>query len=393
MFAKRTGWTQTPNELTRRLAALRGQKAEILDLTESNPTRCGFRSLSEPLFQKWADPRNLIYAPEPKGLMEAREAISADYAARQIRVDPEHILLTASTSEAYAALFKLLANPGDRILFPRPSYPLFQFLAELADVQLDFYSLIYDDGAWHVDFNSLVKKIQPNTKAIVIVNPNNPTGNFLKTHEWPQLVRICQYKKLALISDEVFSDYAWNREPVRIPSVAGNPDILTFALNGISKMLLLPQMKLAWMAASGPEKLRDDAVSRLEIILDTYLSVNTPVQRALPEWLKLRPVIQKEIIDRILENKRALEEAAAGSPCELLRADGGWYAALKLPDVKNEESWVLELLGQNHVLVHPGYFFDFPAEAFVVLSLIVPPAVFREGINRILARASQGKGV
>ncbi|MBI3616457.1 MAG: pyridoxal phosphate-dependent aminotransferase [Candidatus Omnitrophica bacterium] len=385
MFADRTGWRLTPNLLSQRLTALHRRGVSILDLTESNPTQVGIR-YPEEILGFLADPGSLTYEPSPKGLLLARQAVAGVYAEKGISLEPDQLLLTASTSEAYSFLFKLLCNPGDSILVPKPSYPLFEYLADLNDVELSAYRLRCDQR-WGIDFGSLGRAISARTRGIVAVHPNNPTGSGLTLEETSQLASLCRQKKAALIVDEVFADY-WHDPNPGIPrTLAGNPDLLTFCLGGLSKFLALPQMKLAWMAVTGPADLLHPAMERLEMIADTYLSVNTPVQRAVPQWLANAPAIQSQIRRRILENRKALLEQIdpAGSSAQCLQADGGWNAVLRLPAIRDEEAFVLDLLEREHLLVHPGYFFDFEEPGHLVLSLLPLPEIFREGIQRLFA--------
>ena len=388
LFASRTNWELTRNRLAACLDALREAGADILDLTESNPTRCGFKCFTRELLAELANPKNLNYEPSPKGLLEAREAVKNYYREKGILVSAEQIFLTASTSEAYSALFRLLANPGERILVPQPSYPLFNFLADLNDITLDPYFLRYDE-VWRIDTDHLARSCISETRAIILVHPNHPTGSFVKRSEFLELVKLAKQMPLAVISDEVFSDYDLGGGSGRMISAAETNEILTFTLGGISKALGLPQMKLGWIIVNGPEAFMEEAGKRLEVILDTYLSVSTPIQTALPSWFLLRSEIQQEIKTRIKENHNFLrKQLGVSPPASLLHTEGGWYAVLKLPKTKSEEEWALEFLAKDRVLVHPGYFFDFQEEAYVVLSLIPPLKIFQEGIKRILQRSA-----
>lgn len=282
-------------------------------------------------------------------------------------------MLTASTSEAYAYLFKLLADPGDEILTPRPSYPLFEYLAALESVKVRQYPLRYD-GAWHLDFAELERAVSARTRAIVVVNPNNPTGSFVSAEEWDRLQKL----GIPILSDEVFSDYGFDRAaPPRSDDRA-----VTFTMSGLSKIAGLPQMKLGWIVASGAEA--DQALERLEWIADTYLSVATPVQLAFPELLALSKDVQAQIRARTRANLDTLRAGSAGSPVNVLNVEGGWSAVLQVPRVRSEQEWALYLLGEQDVLVQPGYFFDFESEAFLVVSLLTPRAVFEEGIRRLI---------
>lgn len=384
MFSSRLNWSIPANPLARLLAEKRSAGAAILDLTESNPTNAGFAYPSERILAALADPRSLCYEPAPAGILAARAAVSDYYRGR---VDPGRVLLTASTSEAYALLFKLLANPGDEVLIPRPSYPLFDYLAALESVRVVEYPLVYH-GAWAIDFEALAGKITPRTRAVVVVNPNNPTGSYLKESELAQLVELCRRHELAIVSDEVFSDYSLVDDSRRVPSLVNVQDVLTFSLSGLSKLAGLPQLKLGWIVASGPLEARRDALERLELIADTYLSVGTPVQWAAAPLLALREGLQAQILKRVRENLKHLRsQIGPDSPWRVLEPEGGWYGVIQAPRVHSEEEWVLTLLDENNVLVQPGFFFDFETEAFLVASLLTPPEIFQEGIRRILAHA------
>jgi len=386
MFAARTAWNLTPNALSERLAAHRRAGRAVLDLTESNPTRCGFLYDPETILGALARPQSLVYEPHPKGLPSARRAVADYYAAQGVPVDPEHLILTASTSEGYSFLFRLLVEPGQNVLVPRPSYPLFDFLAQINDVRLRSYPLVYEHG-WRVDAEALRAQVDAGTRAILIVNPNNPTGSFLDRDDLSALVDISRQHGLALVADEVFSDYAWAPHPRRVESLAAVHDVLTFTLNGLSKMLGLPQMKLGWICTSGPPAERRTALERLEVIADTYLSVNTPVQVAVPEWLPARAGIQRQILRRVRDNRDFLVEAVNRARlCRCLETEGGWYTVLRVPRTQTEEAWVLQLLDRDSVLVHPGYFFDFVTEGYLVVSLLPPPDVFQSAVMRLLAR-------
>lgn len=330
-----------------------------------------------------ADPRAALYEPVPAGLEWARHAVSGYYGGH---VDPERILLTTSTSEGYAYLFKLLTDPGDEILVPRPSYPLFEFLAGMEMVNIVPYSLVHD-GRWRIDFDHLERQATDRVRAIVLVNPNNPTGSFLKRDELARLLAFCREHRLAIISDEVFADYGFGPDTARVTSLTNVDDVLTFSLSGLSKIVGLPQMKLGWIVVSGPPELQCAAIERLALIADTYLSVGTPVQWAAPKFFELGRSIQRMIAHRTLENLQALRSALGPeSPFRLLEPEGGWYAVLEVPRTRTEEDWVLELLEHDDVLVQPGFFYDFESEAHLVLSLLTPTDVFSEGIRRLLAQ-------
>jgi aspartate/methionine/tyrosine aminotransferase len=384
MFSSRLDWNVAANPITRLLLDKRNSGAEILDLTESNPTAAGFEYPAG-ILSALADPRALRYEPVAAGMQVAREAIAGYYGGGKI--DLSRIIVTASTSEAYGFIFKLLANPGDEVLVPRPSYPLFEFLSALESVRVVNYSLHYH-GSWTLDFDSLASRITPRTRAIVLVNPNNPTGSFLKKSELARLVEMCRGRDIALLSDEVFSDYGFEADRERLSSLIGLEEILTFSLSGLSKTAGLPQLKLGWIVTSGPEELRRDAFARLELIADTYLSVGTPVQWAAPSLLASRGYIQSQIMQRVRGNLAFLHsEIGPASPWRVLAVEGGWYATIQAPRIRSEEDWVLSLLAEDQVLVQPGFFFDFEAEAFLVVSLLTSPTIFHEGIRRILSRA------
>lgn len=385
VFAKRTGWPLSSNRIAQVLERLKKGGGSFWDLTESNPTRCGFSYPSRAILAALDDERNLLYEPCPCGSPRAREAIARDYHRKGVEVAPENIILTAGTSEAYSHLFRLLVNSGEKVLFPSPSYPLFQFLGDLNDVQLTFYPLIHAGQNWGIDFNSLEEMSWNGVKAMVLVNPNNPTGSFIKRDELDTLNRICRAKNLPLISDDVFADFPLTT-PAPGVSLAGNREVLTFVLGGLSKTLGLPQMKLSWIILSGPEFLVKAARQRLEVIADTYLSVGTPVQNALEGWLAFKDPIQEEIRARLTRNLDFLKKETRGGPCAVWEPEGGWYAVLKIPRTHGEEEWVLKFLEEDGVFVHPGYFFDFSGEAFIVVSLLPPVEVFEEGLRRIVRR-------
>ncbi len=391
MFSKRTNWNFSENKLSRLCSFLKRGGVPIIDLSESNPTHCNFKYLTDAkLLAPLPQPANLNYNPSPKGKKEARDAIRSYYRNQQIEINSERIFLTASTSEAYHSIFRLITNPNDRILIPRPSYPLFNFIADLNDVALDHYGIRYEHEKWQINFRESAGSLDSDTKAIIVVHPNNPTGSFLKTHEAEELIQTAKSKSLALISDEVFSDYGFCEDANRMTSLANTKEVLTFTLGGISKCLGLPQMKLSWIILSGPEKTVDQAAERLEIISDTYLSVNTPSQEALPYWFSCKDQIQNEIKERTAANRswlsRKLLHNKSGISC--LEPEGGWYAILKLPNSKNEEEWAFEFLEQEHVFVHPGYFFDFSEETYVVVSLLSECPRFQEGCERIVNHIS-----
>ncbi len=388
MFSQRTNWPLSSNRISQALDQLKKANVPFIDLTESNPTRCGFLYPSETILRPLASEKNLCYDPQPQGSLEAREAVAKYYKQQGRDVPVERIFLTASTSEAYSCLFRLLVDAGQEVLFPRPSYPLFQFLGDLNDVILNYYPITFTDH-WQMDLAQLEGCIQPATKAVVLVNPNNPTGSFIKRDQLSALNRICQAKNVPIICDEVFADFAFPGSKDAV-SLAGNDAVLTFVLGGLSKTLALPQMKLSWIIVRGPEGLVSAACQRLEMIADTYLSVNTPVQNAVTGWLSRREEFQGPVKRRTSDNLRFLEEAVKTTQCRLLKPEGGWYAVIRIPSPRvSEEDLVLQLLEKEHVFVHPGYFFDFEEEGFLVVSLLTAADVFQEGLKRIFRRITQ----
>ena len=387
-FARRTSWNLATNRYTEALEAHRRAGKEVLDLTASNPTTVGLRYREDELLTALAHRESLVYDPQPKGLLSAREAVAAYYAEQGSEVSPDELVLTASTSEAYAFVFRLLCDPGDAVLVPSPSYPLFDFLADLQDVKLARYELVYDHG-WQIDFHSLqtaLEKLSADNvpcRAVMAVHPNNPTGSYVKPHELQELNRICAANQMALIADEVFLDYALtDTKPLTFSS---NREALTFTLSGLSKISALPQMKVAWLAVSGPEALKADALRRLEVIADTFLSMNAPVQLAVPVMLQQRHDIQRQLMERVRANLVALDsQLAAQKVCQRLAVEGGWYAVLRVPAIGSDEDFAIRLLQQAGVLVQPGHFYDFAAEGYVIVSLITSCGVFAEGIERLL---------
>jgi len=382
MFAERTNWNLAGNRLSAALARHRASGKRLYDLTASNPTECGFEYDSEVILAALRNPAALRYEPNSKGLESARLAVTEYYSARGVSVSADDIVLTTSTSEAYSFVFRLLCNPGDELLIPAPSYPLFAFLADIQDVKLVRYPLLYDHG-WQIDFHSLQQAITPRTKGVIVVNPNNPTGHFVKEKELAKLNELCAAREMALIADEVFLDFALGDEkPV---SFAGNRGALTFAMSGLSKIAGLPQMKLAWLIASGPEELKRQALEKLEIIADTYLSPNAPVQLATPTLLEMRRGFQKQLMARVRRNLAELDlQLARQKVCTRLELEGGWYAVLRMPAVQADEEMATSLLDTKDVYVHPGHFFDFAGDGFLVLSLITREEEFAEGMRRLL---------
>jgi aspartate/methionine/tyrosine aminotransferase len=387
MFSSRSNWKLEPNRFARALEAHWRSGKTLLDLTASNPTNCGFVYPEREILAALADPRALEYKPESKGLFETRAAVAGYYASRPSfpraahGVNPERIVLTSGTSEAYSHVFGLLCEPGDEVLVSAPSYPLLEFLAGLADVRLVAYPLLYDHG-WQVDFGGLRAALTPRSRAVVVVHPNNPTGSFVKPSEAEELEAICIEKQLAIVADEVFLDYA--DAAVSAASFAPGSGALTFVLSGLSKISALPQMKLAWIVASGPQAQVQAAVERLEIIADTYLSPSTPVQLAAGKFLALRGGMQSQIQERVAANLAFLDGKLREFPgVTRLQREGGWYAVLRVPVSGSDEALTVELMERCSVLVHPGNFFNFAQEGYLVISLIAPAADFREGIRRI----------
>lgn len=383
MFASRTNWDLKTNRLADALARHRSSGRKLLDLAASNPTECGFHYDAPAIVRSLCNPSALQYHPEPRGLLSARKAVSEYYAARKDQVSPDNLFLTVSTSEAYSYVFRLLCNPDDELLIPTPSYPLFDFLADVNDVKLTRYPLFYDHG-WHIDLHALEQAITPQTRGLIVVHPNNPTGHYTKPAEIARLNQICSANKMAVIADEVFLDFALTGAAQ--PSFIANQDTLTFTLSGISKISGLPQMKFAWLAVSGPDNLKREALARLELIADTYLSMNAPIQLASPVLLQQRTNFQRQLMARVKTNLTELDSQLAGqSRVSRLQVEGGWYAVLRVPATRSDEELAIELLEKHDLYVHPGHFFDFPGDGYLVLSLIAPEEDFREGVHRMLS--------
>ena len=382
MFAKRTNWNLTANRLSEALAAHRAAGKPLLDLTVSNPTECGFEYDGAAILDALRNPAALSYEPNPRGLESARGAVAGYYADRGASVLIEDIFLTASTSEAYSYVFRTLCDPGDELLIPSPSYPLFDFLAEIQDVSLVRYPLLYDHG-WQIDFHALEQAITPRTRGVIVVHPNNPTGHYAKSAEMARLNSICSARKIAIIADEVFLDFTLAGE--RPASFVSNREALTFTLSGLSKISGLPQMKAAWLVASGPERWKNEAVARLEVIADTYLSVNAPVQLAMPRFLEQQHTFQKQVVARVRRNLAELDrQLLAQKICSRLQIEGGWCASLRVPAILPDEDLALELLISRGVYVHPGHFYDFRSDGFLVVSLIVQVEDFALGMAKAL---------
>ena len=386
MFASRTNWNLQPNRFARDLEDHRRAGKPVFDLTNSNPTICGFAYPDRRIFAALTNRGVLRYEPESQGLLQARQAVADYYRGRpgffgaHGQVDASRILLTSSTSEAYNFVFRLLCEVGDELLVPAPSYPLFEYLADLADLRTVPYPLIYDQG-WQIDFAGLSAALTSRSKAIMVVHPNNPTGSFVERLEAQKLGEICAHRNLAIIADEVFLDYTDGSDPRC--TFASNSPALMFTLSGLSKISLLPQMKLGWVVVSGPDELVEAAMQRLEVIGDTYLSPSTPVQLALSEMLAIRGDLQMQMRQRICSNLNFLDLLLQQSSVDRLKREGGWYAVLRIPARGTDEDLAIELLRKCDVLVHPGNFFDFPRDGFIVVSLITREAEFQEGARRL----------
>jgi aspartate/methionine/tyrosine aminotransferase len=385
MFSTRSGHDPQQNALALAVARLHAAGEELLDLTVSNPTRAGIPYASDAILRALSDVRSLEYAPEPFGIASARDTLARAAGEHGYPIDPSRVVVTASTSEAYSFLFKLLCDPGDEVLVPQPSYPLFEHLATFESVRLVPYALAYD-GAWHLDGASVTRAIGPRTRAILAVSPNNPTGSYLKRDE----LRALAATGLPIVSDEVFARYPLREDPTRAMSAldVANEASLVFAMGGLSKLAALPQMKLAWTLVGGRDpRVVDDALARLELIADSFLSVSAPVQHALPVLLQTSHVAENAIRARTRANLAKLTalHANAGLAATVLDCEGGWYATIRLPHTKSEEAWTLDLLARDRVYVHPGHFFDFAREAYVVVSLLTPEETFATGVARLLA--------
>jgi len=397
-FSKRTEWDTEESELARAHGERLAAGLPNADLTASNPTRCGF-DYPHDLLAPLTDPAAYDYDPNPRGSLRAREAICRYYGAQGVEVVAEQILLTTSTSEAYGYLFKLLCDPGDRVLVPQPSYPLFDFLARAEAIELASAPLVYDHG-WQLDLEGLRRQITASTRAVVLVHPNNPTGHFTKLAEARELEAICREHGLALIVDEVFLDYGFEGDAEaagdRSSFAARGLDIPVFIVSGISKICALPQMKVAWLIAAGPGC--EEALARLEVVADTYLSMNAPMQLALPVWLEERAGIQSQIRDRVQSNLAEMDRALAaqaaadaGVIINRLRVEGGWYAVLRIPATQPDEITALELL-EVGVLVHPGYFFGMGNSGWLVVSLLARPSEFSVGISELFGYFHRNHG-
>ena len=382
-FSERTNWNLAENELTAAIRQRRASGSELFDLTISNPTHCGFDYDAAALLAPLHNPKALAYEPDPLGMITAREAVAQYYSDAGAGIPPDRICLTTSTSEAYSFLFRLLCNPGDEVLVASPSYPLFDYIARLDDVQLREYPLLYDPNAdltsgqgWSIDLHALEASITTKTRAIILVHPNNPTGNLASQQERAELETLCAARNLALIVDEVFLDYAIAAPQ---PSFAAEESCcLTFVLSGISKVCGLPQMKASWIAASGPSSLVGEAMQRIEIIADTFLSMNAPVQHAMPTWLETRHALQQQILDRARANLAVLDNHLQGTSVQRLAMQGGWTAVLRIPRTIGGREFVDAALDRG-VLVQPGDFYGL-GDARAVVSLLTPPAIWASGL-------------
>jgi alanine-synthesizing transaminase len=384
MFSSRVPANLEPNRLTGAVRRVRAAGPALIDLTLTNPTMAGIHYPASVL-DSLADPAALQYEPSPLGLPDARAAVARDYGRHGVNVAPDRVVLTASTSDAYSVLFKLLCAPaGDAVMLPVPSYPLFDHLTRLDGVRSIPYRLEYH-GRWAIDFETLDQGWTDAVRAVLAVSPNNPTGSLLTGAERAALAERCAARDAALIVDEVFADYPLS---TREPSHPDRSVCLTFHLGGLSKSAGLPQVKLGWMLVEGPEALARGALDRLELICDTYLSVSTPVQLAAPSLIAAGAAVRAGILDRIRNNDHELRTLAAAYPCiHVLPCEAGWSAVLRVPSTRTEEDLVIELLERDGVLVHPGFFFDFAHESFLVVSLLPERAAFVEGVRRVLERA------
>jgi alanine-synthesizing transaminase len=378
----RTQWDLTETLWAEQLSRLRSAGTPLFDLTASNPTRCGFAYDAESILAPLKNPAALEYEPDPRGLLRAREAVSLYYRDHAASVDSNQIFLTTSTSEAYSFLFRLLCDPGDEVLIGQPGYPLFDFLAQLDDVRLVPYPLFYDHG-WHLDLEALRRRVTSRTRAIAVVHPNNPTGHFTRPSERAAIEEVCREHGLALIVDEVFLDYRVGVGHGRSFATGPHP-IPTFVLSGLSKVAALPQMKAAWVACFAAD------LERLEVISDTFLSMSAPIQHALPVWLSKRGTIQDQIKHRLEGNLERLDELLLRQTLVTrLEVDAGWYAVLRVPEVQSEEQLALDLLRQRAVVVHPGGFFGFSGQGWLVVTLLAPEGEFTAGIQAILNHFTQ----
>jgi alanine-synthesizing transaminase len=388
MFSRRTAWNLATNGYTEALDDHKRAGRELLDLTASNPTTIGLTFHEDELLRSLTHRDSLTYQPAAQGLLSARKAVAAYYAEKGSGISAEDLILTTSTSEAYSFVFRLLCDSGDAVLVPTPSYPLFDFLGDLNDVKLVAYELVYDHG-WQIDFESLRMAIAraqsegSRCRAVLVVHPNNPTGSYVKPHEAAELNRVCSANEMAVIADEVFLDYCMGE---RVPlTFSANTEVLTFTLSGLSKISCLPQMKVAWVATTGPESLKREALARLAVIADTYLSMNAPTQLAVPTMLEERRNIHPQIMQRVHANLAELDaQLDAQNLCRRLAVEGGWYAVLRVPVLGSDEELAVALLRNAGVLLHPGHFYNFQGDGYLVASLITPAREFADGVRRVL---------
>lgn len=386
MFSSRLPSRLAVNALSRALADLRRRGIRLADLTVTNPTHVGL-AYPPDLLAPLADERSLSYDPEPFGLVPTREAVAAAMTTGDVKVEAERVVLASSTSEAYGLLFKLLCNPGDAVLIPQPSYPLFDLLTQFDAVEAAPYRLD-DHGVWSIDRESVVAACTPRTRAALVVTPNNPTGSMLRRDDREWLVGFAQANSLAIISDEVFADYPIEPRP-DAASLLGESRVLTFTLGGLSKSVGLPQLKLGWVVVSGPNAVVHQALERLEVLCDTYLSVATPVQVAASRLIAAGATVHAGICARLATNYRVLQQAAAAFPSvRVMPPEGGWSVVLQVPETEGEEVLALRLLQDANVVVHPGFFFDFPSGAHLVLSLLPEPDLFAAAIPKVLSQVA-----
>jgi alanine-synthesizing transaminase len=380
-FARRTKWDFNENGLTRACRELKASGIALDDMTKSNPTKCGFDYSSLGVESSFGAKENLDYSPDPWGLTRAREAVAKFYAGKGLAAPVDNIMLTSSTSEGYNYLFRLLCDPGDEILAPAPSYPLFQFLADVNDAKISPYKLVYNDG-WRIDRDALRLATNGKTRAIVLVNPNNPTGSYIREADYAFIREFAAKHGLAIICDEVFADYDLDILPDAKRTLVGQDGPLTFVLSGLSKILALPQMKLSWIVIQGGGKDAPTVRQRLEMIADTFLSVNAPVQNACPAWLEKCRTVQGPIVTRLRDNLRLLKETAAATPgLAALRSEGGWYGILAMDGIIDEDAFIVNLAKERHVVAHPGYYYDFDDGEHAVFSLLTEPSVWARGLK------------
>lgn len=386
-FAERTAWESSDNPLSQALSAIKYDGQPWHDLTVSNPTQCGFDYSSKLFLRPLRNSNNLIYSPKSRGLQTAREEVVKYYASKNQTVYADRMLLTASSSEAYNYIFRLLFNPGDRVLIPSPSYPLFNYLAQINDADVALFPLRFEKekDSWRIDFDHLAAVLTEKTKAIILVNPNNPTGSYIQKDELERLTSICQERNLAIICDEVFTDFPLAMDDNNVTSLVDVDKVLTFVIGGLSKALAMPQMKLSWVCVNGPRDVVDLAMHKLDIIADTFLSVATPPQNALEAWFDARDHIQSQIMTRLQTNLEILISMLTNNPSmHLLPVHGGWYVSIRIDGVEDDEEFAINLLQTKRTYVHPGYLFDFDDSGYIVLSLLTQPEDWKKGIKQLL---------